>query len=74
MCGVTPWGNKSLSSRRAVGCREDLEKDGLEGWVRRQRIPGGWIPKHRAKTVLRRKGQLRVPNAMELSTGMRDEN
>lgn len=31
-------------------------------------------PKPRAQTGLRRKGQLRVPNAMELSKRMRNEN
>lgn len=31
-------------------------------------------PKPRAKTGLRRKGQLRVPSAMELSRRMRNEN
>lgn len=44
-------GAKSVepSSRRAVGWREGLEEDSLEGWGKSQRIPGGWIPRAQSK-------------------------
>lgn len=74
---MKPGEEQNLWSRAAEG-----QWGGGKGWRRTvcrdggraREFPGAGSPEHRAKTVLRRKGQLRVPNAMELSKRMRDEN